>query len=140
MYQLIQGYLCRLPGAMKKEQFEDGTTAEFCIYTPHSLRATVATLLLIGTFLQRYITVGNPNSSTGGTADKDGVPISPSVSPTPQHGYIVELKLTAWMSWGIRDCYSLSNASEDVDLYCVRCLAIAHQRHIHLAAPDQAAW
>jgi integrase/recombinase XerC len=46
MYRLIQGYLCRLPGAMKKEELEDGTTAEFCLYTPHSLRATVATLLL----------------------------------------------------------------------------------------------
>lgn len=46
MYRLIQGYLCRLPGAMKKEDLEDGTAAEYCIYTPHSLRATTATLLL----------------------------------------------------------------------------------------------
>jgi integrase/recombinase XerC len=46
MYRLIQGYLCRLPGAMKKEELEDGTAAEYCIYTPHSLRATTATLLL----------------------------------------------------------------------------------------------
>jgi site-specific recombinase XerD len=37
MYRLIGGYLERLPGALK----EDG-----CIYTPHSLRATTATLLL----------------------------------------------------------------------------------------------
>lgn len=37
MYRLIGSYLERLPGAMK-----DGR----CVYTPHSLRATVATLLL----------------------------------------------------------------------------------------------
>ena len=46
MYRLIMGYLCRLPGAMKKEQLDDGAVAENCIYSPHSLRATVATLLL----------------------------------------------------------------------------------------------
>lgn len=37
MYRLIQSYLECLPGAMKDGQ---------CIYTPHSLRATTATLLL----------------------------------------------------------------------------------------------
>jgi len=46
MYRLLMGYLCRLPGAMKKEQLEDGSVVEYCIYSPHSLRATVATLLL----------------------------------------------------------------------------------------------
>jgi site-specific recombinase XerD len=46
MYSIIQGYLCRLPGGVKKEQLEDGSTIEFCIYTPHSIRATTATLLL----------------------------------------------------------------------------------------------
>jgi site-specific recombinase XerD len=46
MYRLIQGYLCRLPGGLKKEELEDGSVIEFCIYSPHSLRATVATLLL----------------------------------------------------------------------------------------------
>lgn len=46
MYRLLQGYLMRLPGALKKEQLEDGATVEYCIYSPHSLRATVATLLL----------------------------------------------------------------------------------------------
>lgn len=46
MYRLLMVYLCRLPGAMKKEQLEDGTVVEYCIYSPHSLRATVATLLL----------------------------------------------------------------------------------------------
>lgn len=37
MYRTVQGYLSRLPGSMK----EGG-----CIYSPHSLRATTATLLL----------------------------------------------------------------------------------------------
>jgi integrase/recombinase XerC len=46
MYRLIQGYLSKLPGAVKKEQLEDGSIIEYCIYSPHSLRATVATLLL----------------------------------------------------------------------------------------------
>jgi hypothetical protein len=35
-----------LPGAIKEEQLADGSTAQRCIYTPHSLRATTATLLL----------------------------------------------------------------------------------------------
>jgi integrase len=46
MYRVIQGYLRRLPGAMKKKQIEDGSEVEYCVYTPHSLRATTATLLL----------------------------------------------------------------------------------------------
>jgi site-specific recombinase XerD len=46
MCRLIEGYLCKLPGAMKKEQLEEGTIVEYSIYSPHSLRATVATLLL----------------------------------------------------------------------------------------------
>lgn len=46
MYRVIQGYLNRVPGAMKEEQLEDGSTISRCVYTPHSLRATTATLLL----------------------------------------------------------------------------------------------
>ena len=46
LYQLILGYLQRLPRAMKRIEQDDGTTKERCIYTPHSLRATTATLLL----------------------------------------------------------------------------------------------
>ena len=46
MYLLIQGYLERLPGAVKEEQLADGSTVRRSIYTPHSLRATTATLLL----------------------------------------------------------------------------------------------
>lgn len=46
MYLLIQHYLEQLPGAMKEEQLADGSTVRHCLYTPHSLRATPATLLL----------------------------------------------------------------------------------------------
>src|SRR5207244_12756639 len=45
-YLLLQAYLERLPGAMKEEQLADGATVHRCVYTPHSLRATTATLLL----------------------------------------------------------------------------------------------
>ena len=50
MYNLVQGYLSRLPSSMRGEEVmdEDGTVKKVkrCIYTPHSLRATTATLLL----------------------------------------------------------------------------------------------
>ena len=46
MYRLIQGYLERLPGAIKEIELPDGRTVKRCVYTPHSLRATAATLLL----------------------------------------------------------------------------------------------
>lgn len=46
MYLLIQSYLQRLPGASVEEKTPDGTKVKRCIYTPHSLRATAATLLL----------------------------------------------------------------------------------------------
>ena len=50
MYNLVQGYLARLPSSMREEEVtvEDGTVKRIkrCIYTPHSLRATTATLLL----------------------------------------------------------------------------------------------
>lgn len=46
MYRLLQGYLSRLPKAMREEELPDGTKRTRCIYTPHSLRATTATLLL----------------------------------------------------------------------------------------------
>jgi site-specific recombinase XerD len=44
-YRLLQSYFARLPGAMKQVAGEDGPR-ERCIYTPHSTRATTATLLL----------------------------------------------------------------------------------------------
>ena len=50
MYNVLQSYLSRLPGSMIEEEVvgEDGVTRKVkrCIYTPHSLRATTATLLL----------------------------------------------------------------------------------------------
>src|SRR3954452_17659731 len=46
MYLVIESYLERLPGAMKEVVRNDGSVCRQCIYTPHSLRATTATLLL----------------------------------------------------------------------------------------------
>jgi len=46
MYLLIQRYFERLPGAAKEQQQPDGKVTRSCVYTPHSLRATTATLLL----------------------------------------------------------------------------------------------
>lgn len=46
MYRIILSYLEKLPGAMKDEQLPDGSVVRMCIYTPHSIRATTATLLL----------------------------------------------------------------------------------------------
>ena len=50
MYTLLQGYLARLPGAVREEEMiaADGSTMKIrrCLYTPHSIRATTATLLL----------------------------------------------------------------------------------------------
>jgi integrase/recombinase XerC len=46
MYHLILGYLARLPKSMREVETPDGGKSRRCIYTPHSLRATAATLLL----------------------------------------------------------------------------------------------
>jgi site-specific recombinase XerD len=46
MYRLIQSYLRELPGSLKEAVHPDGSISTQCIYTPHSLRATTATLLL----------------------------------------------------------------------------------------------
>lgn len=46
MYFLLQRYLSRLPKALKEADSPIGTKLVRCIYTPHSLRATTATLLL----------------------------------------------------------------------------------------------
>jgi site-specific recombinase XerD len=48
MYRVILEYLKRVPGAMKEVTGKDGTPRQRCMYTPHSLRATNATLLLDG--------------------------------------------------------------------------------------------
>lgn len=54
MYRIIQNYLRQLPGAMQTDTDSHdepvsgsaGKTMTRCVYTPHSLRATTATLLL----------------------------------------------------------------------------------------------
>ena len=46
MYLLIQSYLERLPNSHKKIGTAVGEKRNFCVYTPHSLRATAATLLI----------------------------------------------------------------------------------------------
>ena len=46
LWRLVVGHLERLPSSMREVELPDGTRSEECIYTPHSLRATTATLLL----------------------------------------------------------------------------------------------
>ena len=46
MYRLVEGYLQQLPGAVKERATNEGDIARQNVYTPHSLRATTATLLL----------------------------------------------------------------------------------------------
>ena len=50
MYNLVQRYLARLPSSTQEEEGTGGdgtvTKVKRCVYTPHSLRATTATLLL----------------------------------------------------------------------------------------------
>jgi integrase len=44
--RVVEGYLMQLPSAVKEEQRPDGSTARQCVFTPQSIRATAATLLL----------------------------------------------------------------------------------------------
>jgi integrase len=46
MYNVLMGYLSRLPGAMQERLSPAGEKSQQCVYSPHSLRATTATLLL----------------------------------------------------------------------------------------------
>jgi len=46
MHRVIVRYLARLPGSTIEELRSDGSTVRRCVFTPHSLRATAATLLL----------------------------------------------------------------------------------------------
>jgi site-specific recombinase XerD len=46
MYRVLMSYLERLPGAMQEKELPDGKKVQHCIYSPHSQRATTATLLL----------------------------------------------------------------------------------------------
>lgn len=45
MYRLLQSYLERVPQAIKQRE-ADGEVERWCLYSPHSIRATTATLLL----------------------------------------------------------------------------------------------
>jgi len=46
MNRLLMSYLERIPGSVQEVQLPDGRKVHQCIYSPHSLRATTATLLL----------------------------------------------------------------------------------------------
>jgi site-specific recombinase XerD len=46
MSRLLMNYLERLPGAVQEVEMADGQKLLRCVYSPHSLRATTATLLL----------------------------------------------------------------------------------------------
>jgi site-specific recombinase XerD len=46
MNRLLMRYLEKLPGALQEVELADGSKIRQYIYSPHSLRATVATLLL----------------------------------------------------------------------------------------------
>jgi site-specific recombinase XerD len=48
MYRLLMSYLERLPGAMIEKELPSGEKIQECVYSPHSLRATTAMLLLNG--------------------------------------------------------------------------------------------
>ena len=49
MCRLLMSYLEWLPGATQQKELPDGEKIHECIYSPHSLRATTATLLLDST-------------------------------------------------------------------------------------------
>jgi integrase len=46
MWTILKEYLSRLPNALRERELPDGNKVTECVYTPHSLRATAATLLL----------------------------------------------------------------------------------------------
>ena len=72
MYELIRSYLRRLPRSMKTVELEDGTRVKRCIYSPHSLRATTATLLLKSSvdILEVQELLGHKNVTTTQIYDK----------------------------------------------------------------------
>jgi site-specific recombinase XerD len=46
MWTILREYLSQLPNALRERELADGSKVMECVYTPHSLRATAATLLL----------------------------------------------------------------------------------------------
>lgn len=82
MYHVIMNYLRRLPGAVKRETATNGTMVPRCIYTPHSLRATTATLLLGGGVEIRKVQdlLGHRHVTTTQIYDKRRISVSESAS------------------------------------------------------------
>jgi site-specific recombinase XerC len=46
MYDILMSYFVRLPGAVQEKELPTGEKVQVCVYSPHSLRATTATLRL----------------------------------------------------------------------------------------------
>ncbi|MBZ5506079.1 MAG: tyrosine-type recombinase/integrase [Acidobacteriia bacterium] len=46
MYRILMSYLERIPGAIQEKELPSGEKIRECVFSPHSLRATTATLLL----------------------------------------------------------------------------------------------
>lgn len=46
MYRILMSYLERLPEAMREKELPSGEKVRECVFSPHSMRATTATLLL----------------------------------------------------------------------------------------------
>ena len=46
MWAILKQYLSRVPNALRERERPDGNKVIECVYTPHSLRATAATILL----------------------------------------------------------------------------------------------
>jgi integrase len=46
MWVVLKGYLGNVPNAWRERELPSGEKTVECVYTPHSLRATAATLLL----------------------------------------------------------------------------------------------
>lgn len=82
MYHLIMGYLRRLPGAIKRDAAPHEASAPRCIYTPHSLRATTATLLLGAGVDMRKVQdlLGHRHVTTTQIYDKRRIAVSESAS------------------------------------------------------------
>jgi site-specific recombinase XerD len=82
MYHVIMAYLRRLPGAVKRGASPAGMSAPRCIYTPHSLRATTATLLLGAGVDMRKVQdlLGHRHVTTTQIYDKRRVAVSESAS------------------------------------------------------------
>jgi integrase len=83
MYRLIVSYLERLPGAMHDTELGDKSIVRSCIYTPHSLRATTAALLLDAAVDIRKVQdlLGHRRITTAQIYDKRRMTTGESASP-----------------------------------------------------------